>query len=60
MNPDPATVLRDYLDWTKAVHGGGTTVEMHTELVRSGRPFPTWDEASAALDELVREREAER
>lgn len=56
MNPEPATVLRDYLDWTKAVHGGGATQEMHRELTRSGRPFPTWDDADAALDALIRYR----
>jgi len=56
MNPDPATVLRDYLDWTKAVHGGGATLEMHRELVRAGRPYPTWEDADAALDALTAER----
>jgi hypothetical protein len=50
---DPAVTLRDFLDWTKAVHGGGATVEMHRELVRAERPYPTWDEADAAFTALT-------
>lgn len=44
--------VSDFLDWTKAVHGGGVTADFHHKLVSSERPFPTVDEARAALDRV--------
>jgi hypothetical protein len=45
--------IRDYLDWQKAIHGGGSTVEMYRALVDEERPCPTVDEARDALAALA-------
>lgn len=51
-------VIRDYLEWQKAVHGGGdpVAIRLHSELVAENRPRPTVDEALLALAKVALER----
>lgn len=42
-------IILNYLEWQKAIHGGFSTEELHRQLVAEKRPFPTVDEAIAAV-----------
>lgn len=56
---DDANVVRNYLEWKLAVHGGGSTLEAHRQLVVENRPMPAIDEALDAISRIVQALEWE-
>lgn len=50
-----SSVVRNYLLWQKAIHGGFQTEALHRQLIAEGRPKPSLDDALAVLGGDVRD-----
>ena len=55
---DQEAVIRDYLNWQRAIHGGVDTEGLHRRLVSEARPKPSLDDVDKAWAALVAERDA--